>query len=256
MADDLKQTIRDLNKRMHVYGDKLRGNEWLTRYALIDPILTALGWNLADPEQVIPEYRPSKSDRDAIDYMLKNQDSVVLIEAKPLDRKIDNLQGELAKYVDMIRDGGGEVKVACLTNGDVWNVYDPGGSYVLALKVSITSDNVESCSRSLASIRNMDFQSAPDNSKEKNPRGKMSLGCIEHRDKLDEPHAISFSNGLRRGVSKWKDVKVQTYRWLGFEMPANYNPRERSHSSQILKDTSRLLHSCNIDPSSVYLYFP
>lgn len=73
MTDDLKQTIRDLNKRMHVHGDELRGNEWLTRYALIDPILTALGWNLADPEQVIPEYRPNESDRYAIDYMLKNK---------------------------------------------------------------------------------------------------------------------------------------------------------------------------------------
>ena len=82
MTDDLKQTVRDLNKRMHVHGDKLRSNESLTRYALIDPILTALGWNLADPEQVIPEYRPIEGNRDAVDYMMKYEQLIILIEAK------------------------------------------------------------------------------------------------------------------------------------------------------------------------------
>ena len=256
MTDDLKQTIRDLNKRMHVHGDELRGNEWLTRYALIDPILTALGWNLADPEQVIPEYRPSKSDRDAIDYMLKYEQLIVLIEAKPLDMSIGKFRKVLFKYVDMFHSKGDSVGFSCLTNGDVWKVYEPSDDYRLVLQSSITSDNIENCAKGLSSLRNMDFQSVPNNSKEKNPRGKISLSCIKHCDKLHKPYAISFSNGLRRGVSKWKDVKVQTYRWLGLELPANYNPRERSRSSQILKDTSRLLYNCNIDPSSVYLYFP
>ena len=253
MAGNLKQTIRDLNKRMHVHGDKLRGNEALTRYALIDPVLTALGWNLADPEQVIPEYRPNEGDRYAIDYMLKHQDSVVLIEAKPLDRKIDNLPGKVVKYVDMLRDGGDEVIFSCLTNGDVWNVYDPEGDYMLVLQVSITSDSMESCSRSLNSIQNMDFQSVHDDPKEEYLHGRISLTRINHLDGLDAPRAISFNDGVIRDVRMWKDVKVQTYRWLGLEVPANY---KRSHSSHILKDTSRLLHSCNIDPSSVHLCFP
>lgn len=256
MADNLKQTIRDLNKRMHVHGDKLRGNESLTRYALIDPILTALGWNLADPEQVIPEYRPMKRDRYAVDYMLKIRGLVLLIEAKPLDKKVGNFQGELVKYVDMCRGEGDEVDFACLTNGDIWNFYEPGNCYRLVLQASLTSDDMNDCARNLASVQNMEFQSIHGDYKEEQLHGRISLTRINHLDGLDTPRDISFSNGLRRGVRMWKDVKVQTHRWLGLEIPANYNSKERSHSSQILKDTSRLLHSCNIDPSSVHLYFP
>ncbi|WP_376791034.1 hypothetical protein [Thermoflexus sp.] len=54
--DQLLKTLQQLHERMDQYGERLRQNEMLTRYTLIDPLLRALGWNTEDPDQVIPEY--------------------------------------------------------------------------------------------------------------------------------------------------------------------------------------------------------
>ena len=53
--DDLFTLIHELRERIDAHGAALRQNEALTRYALIDPLLRALGWNTADP----PSWSPS-----------------------------------------------------------------------------------------------------------------------------------------------------------------------------------------------------
>ena len=47
--DDLVKVIETLQQRIRDHGDSLRQNEIRTRVALIDPLLTALGWDVADP---------------------------------------------------------------------------------------------------------------------------------------------------------------------------------------------------------------
>ena len=46
--DDLVHVIETLQQRIKDHGDSLRQNETRTRMALIDPLLQALGWDVAD----------------------------------------------------------------------------------------------------------------------------------------------------------------------------------------------------------------
>ena len=53
--DDLAQVIETIQQRIRDHGDSLRQNETRTRMALIDPLLQALGWDVADPGLVLAE---------------------------------------------------------------------------------------------------------------------------------------------------------------------------------------------------------
>ena len=55
--EQLHSLVETLKERIKEHNDALRGSEWLTRYALIDPLLRELGWDTADPALVMPEYR-------------------------------------------------------------------------------------------------------------------------------------------------------------------------------------------------------
>ena len=54
--DDLTELVGTLEERIEQHKDVLGRNETATRYALIDPLPTALGWDLQDPGQVQTEY--------------------------------------------------------------------------------------------------------------------------------------------------------------------------------------------------------
>ena len=56
MLDDLVDVIETLQERIQTHSATLRANEIRTRTALIDPMLTALGWDVSDPALVTPEY--------------------------------------------------------------------------------------------------------------------------------------------------------------------------------------------------------
>ena len=62
--DDLVSVIETLQQRIRDHGESLRQNEIRTRAALIDPLLTALGWDVADPGLVMPEYDVSGRKAD------------------------------------------------------------------------------------------------------------------------------------------------------------------------------------------------
>ena len=49
MLDDLVAVIETLKGRIEQHRTTLQSNETRTRMALIDPLLTVLGWDVADP---------------------------------------------------------------------------------------------------------------------------------------------------------------------------------------------------------------
>ena len=103
-----------------------------TRYALIDPILRALGWDTGDPKECHVEY-PRGSGR--ADYALFDREGpigrvgkapIIIIEAKALVREGDLNEGEsqLGGYVRAApRMSQG---VGVLTNGKKWRPYTVG----------------------------------------------------------------------------------------------------------------------------------
>ena len=107
-----------------------------TRYAIIDPIIRALGWNTADPKECSIEHflRNAQGDGGWADYALFLECDIhaivegtvpptVLIEAKSLRTPLDAHVEQLAWYVDAANMKKG---VSVLTNGNEWWIYDAG----------------------------------------------------------------------------------------------------------------------------------
>ena len=115
--DDLVHVIETLQQRIKDHGDSLRQNETRTRMALIDPLLQALGWDVADPSAVMPEYDVSGKRAD---YALLSGNSVVVfLEAKRLDESLSNHRSQIVAYASELG-----IKFPALTNGNEWEVYD------------------------------------------------------------------------------------------------------------------------------------
>lgn len=104
-----------------------------TRYAIIDPILRALGWDTADPKECSIEHfiRDAKGNRGWADYALFRGYSVedlagqkaspsVLVEAKALRTPLDPHEEQIERYILASRMTEG---MAVLTNGNEWWLY-------------------------------------------------------------------------------------------------------------------------------------
>lgn len=92
MLDSLVNIINTLKERIRAHRGELEENETRTRMALIDPLLTVLGWDTSDPGCVKPEYPVTGGKAD---YGLRN--------AGPTPAAF---------------------KYAGLTNGDRWELYE------------------------------------------------------------------------------------------------------------------------------------
>jgi predicted type IV restriction endonuclease len=115
---------------MDNYGDKYPpGREIAVRYALIDPVLRALGWDLANPENVRLEWAQARRLRP--DYtFLKNGKRVLYVEArywgriseikKNFDDPLDSADlKKLQKYCKC-----NSVAIGAFTDGGAWYIVD------------------------------------------------------------------------------------------------------------------------------------
>ena len=75
--DELNELVDELAKRINMHRDRLGKSESTTRYALIDPLLSKIGWNLADPNQVLTEYVTKSAKR--LDYAMWYDNRVCLV---------------------------------------------------------------------------------------------------------------------------------------------------------------------------------
>ncbi len=115
--DDLFTLIHELRERIDAHGAALRQSEALTRYALIDPLLRALGWNTADPALVVPEYRSGSGSADYA--LLGNGKPLMMVEAKKLDTPLRDVVGQGIQYC--LIQGTAHFSV---TDGRRWEIYE------------------------------------------------------------------------------------------------------------------------------------
>ena len=117
MLEDLVQVIETIQGRIHEHGPSLRENETRTRMALINPLLTVLGWDVSDPSVVTPEYRV---DVGWADYALAGpgDQPAAVIEAKRLGSTVDNHLDQAVGYC--IQQG---IAYAGVTDGEHWHLY-------------------------------------------------------------------------------------------------------------------------------------
>ena len=117
--------IERIKTRLHTHRETLRENETRTRMTLIDPMLTALGWDTTDPSQILPEYITAGKQR--ADYALFGSETdpkgkprpIALLEAKKLGASSTKYHEQVFSY--SVARG---IPYAGLTDGNSWELYN------------------------------------------------------------------------------------------------------------------------------------
>ncbi|AFY34780.1 type I restriction endonuclease [Calothrix sp. PCC 7507] len=113
-TEDIAKVSEHVRKR----ADQVVGEE-AAKMALIVPFLSALGYDVYDPNEVMPEYVADFATRKAgqfekVDYALAiNGTTVMLLEAKARGQKVEAHDGQLRKYFNALVT----TKVGIVTNG-------------------------------------------------------------------------------------------------------------------------------------------
>lgn len=111
----LAEAIQNIAKRTQSQSQAI-ANEEATKTALVMPFIQALGYDVFNPSEVIPELTADIGTKkgEKIDYALANDGNVaVLIECKPCDQELDiNHASQLFRYFAVT-----EARFGVLTNG-------------------------------------------------------------------------------------------------------------------------------------------
>ncbi|MGA8897202.1 MAG: type I restriction endonuclease [Planktothrix agardhii] len=112
------EDIANVAEKVRKGAELVRGEE-ATKMSLINPFFSALGYDIFDPREVIPEFIADFATRSAgqfqkVDYAIAiNGDIVMIVEAKARDKKPNAHDGQLRKYFNSLV----KTKVAIVTNG-------------------------------------------------------------------------------------------------------------------------------------------
>lgn len=112
MKDKLEIIIKSISE----YKDKINSEE-ATKHYLILPFLKTLGYDVFNPDDLVPEVICDFTNKgDKIDYVLNhNNQPAILIECKTLGTNLINHIGQLAKYFTT-----SSAKISLLTDGSVY----------------------------------------------------------------------------------------------------------------------------------------
>lgn len=117
------EEFRAFRNKVRQYSDKFDTmTEEATKNAIIMPFLVLLGYDVFDPEEIIPEYTCDVAGKkgEKIDYViLHDGEPTVLIEAKRAGLKLQKQQqGQLYRYFSTNR-----CRLAVLTNGITYSFF-------------------------------------------------------------------------------------------------------------------------------------
>jgi hypothetical protein len=136
-------TLYSVRNSALLHQSKLSKSEASTRSTLIDPILSALGWNLTNPTMIELEKTMPKS---RLDYALYNHRSEIhtIIEAKSLGGNLGDRNILLNLIMYAIASGVNDI---FLTDGVVWEHYADfsPGNVVSSKTLDLTQDNLLDC---------------------------------------------------------------------------------------------------------------
>lgn len=109
----MKEQFITLSQKVKIIKDKIKSEE-ATKQSMILPFLQILGYDIFDPEEVIPEVSCDISGKgDKIDYVISiNGKHEILIECKECHLKLSNHISQLRKYFV-----ASDARFAILTNG-------------------------------------------------------------------------------------------------------------------------------------------
>lgn len=112
---DLIDKIKDLAKRIESQSKHIKTEE-ATKNAFVMPFLNALGYDVFNPTEVIPEFTADTGTKkgEKVDYAIKKDDSIImLIECKWSGAKLQSVHAsQLYRYFSVT-----EARFGILTNG-------------------------------------------------------------------------------------------------------------------------------------------
>jgi hypothetical protein len=117
---DFKDSIKQLSERVSKLKDNLQTEE-ATKNALIMPFLQALGYDVFNPLEVIPEFTCDIGTKkgEKIDYAIfKDNEPVILIECKHWNQDLTLHDNQLLRYFHVSK-----AKFGVLTNGVIYRFY-------------------------------------------------------------------------------------------------------------------------------------
>lgn len=116
---DFKDQIQQLSERINKQRDMIATEE-ATKNAFIMPMITALGYDVFNPFEVVPEMDCDLTKRgDRIDYVImKNEQPILIIECKHCKQNLDVHNIQLAKYF-----AASNARFGVLTNGIEYRFY-------------------------------------------------------------------------------------------------------------------------------------
>jgi len=119
---DLIDQLKALALRAEKTGPSLT-NEEATKMALIAPFIQALGYDIFNPAEVMPEFRadlPGIKQGERVDYaVIMDGKPQILIEAKPFGTDLKDAEmGQLSRYFHAT-----EARIAILSNGSQFRFF-------------------------------------------------------------------------------------------------------------------------------------
>ncbi len=239
---ELLEAIERVRERIERHGSKLSQNEMLTRYALVDPILRALGWDTEDPEQVVPEFS-TKAGRADYALLVKGE-PYIIVEAKPLGATLTNAAQQGVNYC--VTEG---IPYFVCTDGNRWVIYDTHKPVKLEEKVIAQAEissggdvNYDAARQLLALWRpampEVKVAKPPVLSRKGGPPPTPSgLSLQELRKQMrpgqSPPTSIRFPDGKQEDLRTWKDLLVAVAKWA---LPKLQQQRKLPLGSLIRRD--------------------
>jgi hypothetical protein len=228
---ELLEAIKRVCERIKRYENQLRQNEMLTRYALVDPILRALGWDTEDPEQVVPEFSMRTGRADYA--LLVEGKSHIVVEAEPLGAALTRAAEQGVRYA--VSEG---IPYFVCTDGNRWVIYDTFKRVPLEEKIIAQAEissggdvNYDAARQLLALWRPAMPEvkvGAPlvatgeretDERRKIETRDKTKLGQSlqqlkeQMRPGQSPPTSIRFPDGKQEDLRTWKDLLVAVAKW-------------------------------------------
>jgi hypothetical protein len=112
------QELTDLLKKLKSSKDLFDYDEAATKQFVILPILSYLGWNVFDINEIKPEYSVGGGK---VDYSLRSRNqNKTFIEVKRIKENLEDHQEQLLSYSFKVG-----VKISILTNGVIWWFFLP-----------------------------------------------------------------------------------------------------------------------------------
>jgi hypothetical protein len=219
---ELLEAIKRVCERIKRYENQLRQNEMLTRYALVDPILRALGWDTEDPEQVVPEFQ---TEVGRPDYILCHENLRIGVEAKKFGTADRDFEQAYKRALPLWQSEG--IRYYIITDGDRWVLWDISKprkeNPEPIVNIWLSRDNPGDAARQLLALwrpamPEVKIAKPPVLSEEGGPPPTPSgLSLQELRNQVQygdsPPTSIRFPDGKQKDLRTWSGLLVAVAKW-------------------------------------------